>query len=74
MKGRMKICVLYMLSPHKKEVLEKTFTVESLGICLANKGYKVLLKDTDSQGSLTTSLGYTEPDDLEITIYTIMAN
>ena len=67
------MCIVYAIASQKGGV-GKTFTVESLGICLANKGYKVLLKDTDSQGSLTTSLGYTEPDDLEITIYTIMAN
>ena len=67
------MCIVYAIASQKGGV-GKTFTAESLGIGLASKGYKVLLIDTDSQGSLTASLGYTEPDDLETTIYTIMAN
>ena len=31
-----------------------------------------MLVDADSQGSLTASLGYTEPDELEVTLATIM--
>ncbi|MBR1597927.1 MAG: AAA family ATPase [Lachnospiraceae bacterium] len=67
------MCKVYAIASQKGGV-GKTFTAESLGIGLANKGYKVLLIDTDSQGSLTASLGYTEPDDMETTLYTIMAN
>ena len=43
-----------------------------MGIGLAKKGKKVLLIDADAQGSLTASLGYTEPDSLENTLATIM--
>lgn len=46
----------------------KTTTVENLGIGLARAGKKVLLVDTDPQGSLTVSLGYPRPDDMEITL------
>lgn len=34
----------------------------------------MLLIDADPQGSLTASLGYREPDTLEITLSTIMGN
>lgn len=46
----------------------KSVTAENLGIGLARAGKKVLLVDTDPQGSLTISLGYPRPDDLEPTI------
>lgn len=46
----------------------KTTTVENLGIGLAREGKKVLLVDTDPQGSLTISLGYPRPDELDITL------
>lgn len=46
----------------------KSVTAENLGIGLAREGKKVLLVDTDPQGSLTISLGYPRPDDLEPTI------
>lgn len=46
----------------------KTTTVENLGIGLARAGKKVLLIDTDPQASLTISLGYPRPDDLEFTL------
>ena len=34
----------------------------------------MLLIDADAQGSLTASLGYTEPDTLEVTLATIMGS
>ncbi len=46
----------------------KTTTVENLGIGLAREGKKVLLVDTDPQGSLTISLGYPRPDELDVTL------
>ena len=52
----------------------KTTTTGNLGIGLAKQGKKVLLIDADAQGSLTASLGYTEPDTLEVTLATIMGN
>lgn len=50
----------------------KTTTTENLGIGLAQEGKKVLLIDTDPQASLTISLGYPRPDDLDITLSDIM--
>ena len=50
----------------------KTTTVENLGIGLAREGKKVLLVDTDPQGSLTISLGYPRPDELDITLFDLL--
>lgn len=50
----------------------KTTTTVNLGIGLANEGKKVLLIDFDAQGSLTQSLGYPNPDELSVTISTLM--
>lgn len=50
----------------------KTTTVENLGIGLAREEKKVLLVDTDPQGSLTISLGYPRPDELEITLFDLL--
>lgn len=50
----------------------KTTTTVNLGIGLARAGKKVLLIDADPQGSMTVSLGHDEPDDIEITLATIM--
>ena len=51
----------------------KTTTCENLGVGLAKEGKKVLLVDTDPQASLTISLGYPRPDDLEVTLSDMMA-
>ena len=51
----------------------KTTTCENLGIGLANEGKKVLLVDTDPQGSLTIALGHPRPDDLPVTLTDLMA-
>ena len=51
----------------------KTTTYENLGIGLANEGKKVLLVDTDPQGSLTIALGNPRPDDLPVTLTDLMA-
>ena len=50
----------------------KTTTTVNLGIGLARAGEKVLLIDADPQGSMTASLGYIEPDDINITLATVM--
>ena len=51
----------------------KTTTCENLGIGLVNEGKKVLLVDTDPQGSLTIALGNPRPDDLPVTLTDLMA-
>lgn len=59
---------------NQKGGVGKTTTTSNLGIGLAKQGKKVLLIDADAQGSLTASLGFQEPDRLEITLATVMAN
>ena len=50
----------------------KTTTTVNLGIGIAKQGKKVLLVDADPQGDLTTSLGWTDQDNLPVTLSTQM--
>ena len=50
----------------------KTTTCENLGVGLAMEGKKVLLVDNDPQSSLTISMGWPKPDELETTLSTLM--
>ena len=52
--------------------MAKTTSTVNLGVGLAREGKKVLLIDTDPQGSLTASLGFIEPDDIKVTLASIM--
>jgi chromosome partitioning protein len=49
----------------------KTTTCISLGIGLAHEGKKVLLVDADPQGDLTTSLGWRNHEELDVTLATL---
>ena len=57
---------------NQKGGVGKTVTAVSLGIGLAREGKRVLLVDVDAQGSLTASLGYQNPDQMEVTLATVM--
>ena len=57
---------------NQKGGVGKTVTTVNLGIGLARQGNRILLVDVDAQGSLTASLGYQQPDKLEVTLATLM--
>ena len=67
------MCKVISVSNQKGGV-GKTVTSVNLGIGLARAGKKVLMIDADPQGSMTISLGYTEPDKLDYSLATVMMN
>ncbi len=50
----------------------KTTSTENIGVALAMEGKRVLLVDTDPQASLTVCMGSTQPDELSVTLATVL--
>ena len=67
----MKECKVLALCSQKGGV-GKTTSCVNLAVGLAKAGKKVLVIDNDPQGSMTASLGYHNPDELPITLATIL--
>lgn len=65
------MCKVISISNQKGGTAKST-TAVNLGIGLAREGKKVILMDCDPQGSMTISLGFSDPDAMEVTLATLM--
>ncbi|MBO7711690.1 MAG: AAA family ATPase, partial [Lachnospiraceae bacterium] len=67
------MCIVYAIANQKGDCSKTSVTV-NLGVGLAMEGKKVLVIDADPQGSLTISLGYPDPDEIPLTLATVMTD